>query len=266
MRTVRTVRTRTRPFPLSPLSSPSSPVLTACSVTPLTNKIRAGEEPFVIGVGEGSDRRTDLFAAPAGGGAFTRLTFTRAEEHAPSLSPSGTTVAFLRRTGPDDANWSLVILDLLNNRESVAPIPRAAGTPVSVGWSGDGTRVVVRAQGYLASFSPPRAVWLRAVSLDSVAWADSLTSGLLGDPPRARIGSCGPDVWCVISGADTTRLEGVSGAIPWGTDSMGYFTGSPSAAVWEVRPLGGGRTRRPVWTDAPDGLRELTYQGAKPAS
>ena len=44
--------------------------LTACAVTPLSNRIRVGEEPFVIGVGEGSDAMTDLFAAPAGGGAF----------------------------------------------------------------------------------------------------------------------------------------------------------------------------------------------------
>ena len=42
-------------------------LLTNCSITPLTNKIRVGEEPFVIVVGEGRDGETDLFAAPAGG-------------------------------------------------------------------------------------------------------------------------------------------------------------------------------------------------------
>ncbi len=236
--------------------------LSACSVTPLTNKIRVGEEALVVGIGEGTDGETDLFAAPAGGGSFTRITFTRAEERAPSLSPSGTTIAFLRRTAPGDETWSLVLLDLLNNRESAAPIPKAAGAPSTIGWSGDGAQVVVRAQAMLVTPAPPRATWLRAVPLDSVAWADSVASKSLGDPPRGRIASCGIGAFCVIAGTDTTRLEGITDPIPWGPDSLGYFTGDHA---WEVRPLGGGHTRRPVWTEVPAGLRELTYQRA-PAS
>jgi hypothetical protein len=236
--------------------------LTACGVTPLTSKIRVGEEAFVLGVGEGSDGQTDLFAAPAGGGSFTRITFTRAEEAAPRLSPSGTGVTFLRRNAPGEP-WSLVLLDLLTNRESAAPIPRVVGEPVGIGWSVDGSQVAVRAQGFLVTPTPPRAVWLRAVPLDSVPWADSVTGGLLGQPPKAMIASCG-DVFCVVAGADTTRLQGVREPIPWGPDSLGYFIGS--TAVWEVRPLGGGHTRRPVWTDMPEGLRQLTYQRGSPAS
>lgn len=238
--------------------------LTGCSVTPLTNKIRPGEESFVIGVGEASDGQTDLFAAPAGGGSFTRLTFTRAEERAPSLSPSGTSVAFLRRAGSSDDNWSLVILNLLNNHESVAPMPRAAGDPVAIGWSVEGTRIVVRAQAFLETNISPGPVWLRSVTLDSVGWADSITSGLLGNPARAHIATCGAGGFCIAGGTDTTRLEGITDPIPWGGDSLGYFTGSEK--VWEIRPLGGGHTRRPVWTNVPAGLRGLTYQGGMPSS
>jgi len=232
-------------------------VVLSCSVTPLTSKIRVGEEPIVIGVGEGTDRQTDLFAAPAGGGSFTRLTFTRAEERTPRLSPGGTMVAFLRRTGPEDQAWSLVILDLLNNSESATPVSKAAGQPAAIGWSANGEMVVVRGEAYLVSQSPPRPVWLRPVPLDSIGWADSLTGGLLGDPPRAKIAGCGGG-FCIVSGVDTTRLQGVTNPIPWGTDSIGYFTESQE---WEVRPLAGGHLRRPVWTEVPARLRELTYQG-----
>ena len=36
--------------------------LAGCGVTPLTNRINIGQEPFVIGVGEGSDGFSDLYA------------------------------------------------------------------------------------------------------------------------------------------------------------------------------------------------------------
>jgi hypothetical protein len=231
-------------------------LLTACaSVTPLTNKIRVGEEPFVIAVGEGSDGQTDLYAAPAHGGNFVRLTFTRSEERLPELGPTGTSVAFFRRSTPGQGPWSLVVLDLLTNRESTTPIPQAGGDPVSLGWSRDGGALVMRGAGYLMSVAPPRPLWLRGVPLDSVPWADSTTSEFLGEPPAGRIAAC-PDGFCVVAGEhDTTRLEGVIGPIRWGGDSIGYFAGS----AWEIRPLAGGRSRRPGWTEVPSHLREMTY-------
>jgi hypothetical protein len=91
--------------------------LTACAVTPLSRRIRVGEEPFVIGIGEGSDSMTDLFAAPAGGGEFLRLTFTRAEERLPR-SPEGP-----RRSsagGAGNPRWVLVVLDLRTPRSNAA--------------------------------------------------------------------------------------------------------------------------------------------------
>jgi hypothetical protein len=60
--------TDARPVSSGPLSAHRA---CACH-DPLTNRIKIGDEAFVIGVGEGPDGQTDLYAAPAGGGAFTR--------------------------------------------------------------------------------------------------------------------------------------------------------------------------------------------------
>ena len=250
---------------LLPLTSYLLP-LTSCGVTPLTNKLRVGEEPFVIAVGEGADSATDLFAASAGGGTFVRLTFTRAEELAPRLSPGGTSVAFLRRAEPMSDRWSLVVLDLLTNREEMAPVPQGAGKPQAIGWNQDGSQVVVRTWGHLASPAPPRALWLRVVPLDSSAWADSLTAQLLGEPPAARVGVCKvPDTgYCIFAAnGETTKLDsGVTDPIRWGPDSLAYVTDSGLL----VRPLAGGRPRRPNWTAQPSRLRNFTYHPGKSVS
>lgn len=230
-------------------------LVAGCSVTPLTNKIKVGEESYVVGVGEGSDSMTDLYAAPAGGGVWSRLTFNRGVERLPKLSPDGIKVVFLRRSNGGDP-WSLVVLDLQNNREVSAPIPKAVGEPTAIGWAGDGSQVIVRGAGSLVSPAPPRALWLRSVSLDSVQWADTASSELLGDPPSARIALC-PEGSCVVSGSDTTRLEGVTGPIRWGSDSLAYM----GSTGWEIRPLAGGRVRRPEWTAMPARLRDITYFG-----
>jgi len=228
-------------------------------VTPLTNKIQVGQEPFVVAVGEGPDSMTDLYAVPAGGGSFVRLTFTRAEERAPRLSPGGTSVAFLRRTEPGKEIWSLAVLDLLTNREESAPVPQAAGKPQAVGWSRNGNRVLVKSWGYLVSQAPPRSLWLKAVPLDSTAWADSLTAQLLGEPAAGKIGGCTPPHtgYCIFAATgEVTPLErGITDPASWGPDSLAYLT----SAGLEVRPLAGGRARRPHWSSVPSGLREFTY-------
>ncbi|MGQ0703866.1 MAG: TolB family protein [Gemmatimonadales bacterium] len=241
-------------------------LFTSCGVTPLTNKIRVGEEPFVIAVGEGSDSATDLFAAPASGGSFVRLTFTRAEELAPRLSPRGSSVAFLRRAEPSSDRWSLVVLDLLTNREETAPIPQGAGKPQATGWTADGSQVLVKTWGQLASPAPPRALWLRVVPLDSSAWADSLTGQLLGEPPSARVGVCKvPDTgYCIFAAnGEMTRLDsGVTDPIRWGPDSLAYITASGLL----IRPLAGGRARLPNWSAQPSRLRDFTYHPGKSVS
>src|SRR5688500_20238993 len=106
----------------------------ACALTPISRRIQVGEEPFVIGVGEGSDAMTDLFAAPAGGGAFVRLTFTRSEERLPRLSPEGTAVVFVRREcGAENPRWSLVVLDLLTTTVRRAPVSPGTDPPLHYG-------------------------------------------------------------------------------------------------------------------------------------
>ena len=234
-------------------------LLAGCtSVTPLTNKIQVGQEPFVIGVGEGSDGQTDLYAAPAHGGGFVRLTFTRAEERLPRLDPGGTRLAFVRRPAADQP-WSLVVLDLLTNRENTTPVPRAAGDPVALGWSREGGELVLRSYGPLVSPAPPRSLWLRPVQRDSVEWADSVVTVLLGERPSARLATCPGDTVCVVAERDTTRLPGATRPLRWGPDSIGYLI----EGEWEIRPLRGGRARRPNWNAAPGNLRDLTYGGGE---
>ncbi len=232
-------------------------LLAACAVTPLTNHIAVGEEAFVIGVGEGPDRATDLYAAPASGGSFVRLTFNRLEERAPRLSPSGTSVAFFRGgAGAERPGWSVIVLDLRTNAEHAAEIP-GGGEPERLGWSADGTTVVVLAGGYFAVPAGPGAAALTAIPGPGVPSADSLTQERLGEPPSAVIRRCAGTGLC-ITGADgeTSTLDpGATGAIRWGADSVAYFT--PRGFV--VRPLAGGYSRRPVWNAAPAGLRTLTY-------
>ena len=189
---------------------PFTLLVLGCGVTPLTNKIDVGNEAFVVGVGEGPDSMTDLFAAPAGGGNFARLTFNRAEERAPRLASDGRSVAFQRRAGAA-AEWTLVVLDLLTNQERVEPAPGNSTPPERLGPHGEGV-----------------------------------------------VAPCGAEQ-CVTVGDSATSLGQVTGVMRWGSDSVGYFVGQN----FEVRPLGGGRSRRPLWKQLPANLRELTYHSGK---
>lgn len=238
-------------------------LVAACGVSPLTNKIKVGEEPFVVVVGEGPDSLTDLFAAPAGGGRFIRVTFNRPEERSPRLSPDGSMVAFLRaRSGTKGPPWSLVVLDLLSSAESAGPVPEGAGEPERLGWTRDGRGVVVSAGGFLITPVLPDKVELRPVPGDSVALADSLSREVLGEPPRGMIRECPDGGLCVFAeGGEVTRLDtSATGAVRWSADSLGYFL----PGGFEVRPLGGGRPRRPVWGGAPARLRQITYHPGSP--
>jgi hypothetical protein len=228
--------------------------LTSCAVTPLTNKIAVGEEAFVIAVAKGSDSMTDLFAAPAGGGDFVRLTFNRAEERGPRLAPEGTRVAYLRRPR-DGGPWTLVILDLLSNAEQSAALPVEAGMPEQLGWDADRSVVLRATGGYFRTAVPPAPLRLALVTPDAAARADSATRELLGPVGEGLVRPCATGL-CVVVGDSITPLgAGVSGAVRWGADSVGYF----SSGTFEVRPLGGGYPRRPGWKARPSGLRELSY-------
>jgi hypothetical protein len=234
-------------------------LLAGCGVTPLTNHIKVGEEPFVVAVGEGPDGYTDLFAAPAGSGAFTRLTFNRPEERFPRLSPDGSVVAFLRTNAESPATWSLVFLNLLSNAERTVPLPADAGEPERLGWDSEGKRVVVAAQGYFSAEAPPGAAGLVRVSPAAAAAADSVTRELLGDPPLGMVRECANGGLCIAAATgEVTPLDSAAtGAVRWGGDSVGYFL----PAGFEIRPLTGGHARRPTWSTLPTRLRQLTYHG-----
>lgn len=208
-------------------------LLGGCGVSPLSNRLDPGNEPIVIGVGEGADGHTDLFAASAGGGRFYQLTFTGAEERAPRLSPDGRQVAFLRRNpAGTDTNWTVVRLDLSSGRERLESVPR--GTPPSrLAWEPGGASVVL-------GFG-----------------ADSATREWLGDPPSAWIERCRDEGLCAVTrtGERSALGRGVVEAVRWGGDSVALHT----EAGWEVRPLRGGFSRKPAWQGTPARLRELTY-------
>lgn len=244
-------------------------LLVACrGISPLSNKITPGEEPFVIVVGEGSDGETDLFAASTGGGDVVRLTFTRDLESAPALHPSGSAVAFLRRAaGADPRTW-LVVLNLINAAEREVEIPEAVGQAGRVGWSHDGAALYVGGTTAVAvTPAPPAGLALDVMGASDPrrAAADSSLGVLLGDPPVAQVAPCPGDsassTFCAVGALGTVQPLGefVQGPFRWGADSLGYFDGERLM----VRSLGGGRPRHVAWTRAPDHAREATYSGGR---
>jgi hypothetical protein len=237
-------------------------------VSPLTNQIAVGEEPFLVLVATGRDNQVDLFAGSPGGGVVTRLTFTRDRESSPAVHPAGTAVAFLRRApSPTDSTTWLVVMNLVNAAEREAEVPAEIGAARRVGWSHDGSRLYVSGTyGFAVSPAPPAA--LAPVSLapgdPGIPAADSATSVLLGSPPIARIESCAID--CITSVAQrvcaVTRAgerqdlgAGVRWPFRWGADSMGYFEGGQLM----VRPLAGGKARRIAWTGVPENPGDASY-------
>ena len=244
-------------------------LLAACrGISPLSNKITPGEEPFVIVVGEGNDGETDLFAASTGGGDVVRLTFTRDLESSPALHPSGGAVAFLRRAAGTDPRTWLVVLNLVNAAEREAEVPVAIGQAGLVGWSRDGTMLYVGGTTAVAvTPAPPAGLVLDVVAASDPrrGAADSSLGVLLGDPPVAEVVPCPGDgvapTFCALGATGTVQPLGefVRGTFRWGPDSLGYFDGERLM----VRSLGGGRPRHVAWTRAPSHAREATYSGGR---
>ncbi|MEO8451055.1 MAG: hypothetical protein ABI647_14755 [Gemmatimonadota bacterium] len=233
----------------------------ACTVTPLTNKVAPGNDAFVVVVGEGDDGATDLFAAPAGGGAFTRFTFNRPAEDLPRLDPAGTRLAFLRRGADRDSAVSLVVLDLRDNGEERVILPPPMPYPTGLGWSRDGSALIVRAGQLYRLPASPKLGKVVPVPATEAAGADSLLDELLGDPPQGVARLCGGRACIVAIGGDSLMLgEAARDPVRWGPDSVAYFVGD---AV-EIRPLAGGRTRRPTWSGMPLHARLLTYHPGSP--
>ena len=96
----------------------SGSVVAACNLSPLSNRIKVGEEPIVVFIGEGVDGNTDLFVVPASGGSIMQLTFTPLHESMPRLNTRGDIVAFLRaRDSAATTPTEVVIMNMLNGAE-----------------------------------------------------------------------------------------------------------------------------------------------------
>jgi hypothetical protein len=236
----------------------------ACRVSPLTNQIEVGEEPFVILVGEGEGGQTDLFAGSAAGGEMTRITFSRPHEWAPALDPTGGVVAFFR--APAGGDPRVVFMNLSSASERELLIPPELGPPDRIGWSEDGSRLFLRFPNGLATVQAPPAKGKVLVLTESEAGsAERALAVEIGWPVFGRVEMCreqpsseeNQPLLCVVSPGHepTTLTAGAHSPLRWGGDSVAYMVGTSL----EIRPLGGGRARRPTWTRMPQNPREPTY-------
>lgn len=225
-------------------------VTVAGCVTPLSNRIDVGNEAFIVVVGEGAGGIVDLFAAPAEGGMFRQLTFTRSVEDLPRLGPTGTLLAFVRGDTP-------VILDLITGLETDKPWPEGAGAIEGFGWNAAGDTVVARAgNGIWWSPTGTAAGWTAVPAEQRDAAAD-LTREQVGAPGFGFLGRCEDGgEWCIVTAGGETAIDPAArDPIRWGPDAIAYLARDRI----EIRPLGGGRIRQPTWAAAPAGIRHPTH-------
>lgn len=261
---------------LSRLTSHLLPVvagLVACrgSLSPLSNHIAVGQEPYAVFVADGENDVGDLFAVPAAGGTVFQVTFTRVGESGPALSPDGVVLVFARsRSSADTTRRSVWVLNLLSGAERelfTAPEPGA----LRIGWGPRGDVLYLRTPSQTYRIAPPPAAPdARPVTTDEQAAADSALSVILGEPGFARVVRCesgsassgGEGMLCVATAHGGTQplVRAAHDPARWGPDSVAYFVGPELT----VRPLGGGITRRLRWTKVPVKPREVTFfEGAQ---
>jgi hypothetical protein len=227
------------------------------TLSPLSNRLKVGQESYVVFVADGEEGRGDIFASPPASGTAFQVTFTRLDERAPALSPDGSMLAFLRSSDvTDTTNVSLVVLNLINGAE------RRVAAPVGVTglrWSPDGSALLARSgSGLFRTPAPPQSLALEPVPDAERTGADSLFRILLGSPAigEARACSTGTGVCAWLASGDTLALSS-NGTEPlaWGSDSVGYF--EDGALV--IRPLAGGRTRSIRWSNSFTHPRQPTW-------
>ncbi len=236
----------------------------ACSFSPVNHRIKVGEEPFIVFVGEGIDHHTDIFAVPAGGGSVAQVTFTPLIEKGPRLSPTGEVVAFLRmRDTRPGAHRDVVLMNLLGGGEVTLTLPAEAGAPKVVTWSPNARTLYIRTDhGDWQAAAPPAEPLVTAVPAAETARVDSALDVWLGEPRFARVIACASGGLCIVGPKrDTTALapEGRD-PIRWGSDSVAWF--QPGGMI--VRSLGPGRERRITWTNGPEHPREASYAAGPP--
>jgi hypothetical protein len=215
------------------------------TLSPLSNKLKVGEESYLVMVADGEEGKGDLFAAAPVSGTTYQVTFTRLDERAPALSQDGALLAFLRSLSPgDSAGASLVILNLLNGAER-----RLAAPPgiEALRWAPNGAFLYARGPaGLFRTPAPPAPLALSAVPEAERGTGDSLFRILLGAPPMGEARPCatGAGICASLETGDSLVLSaGASEALAWGGDSVAYL--EEDGLV--VRPLGGGRTRVIRW-------------------
>ncbi|HEY7681215.1 MAG TPA: hypothetical protein VH879_01115 [Gemmatimonadales bacterium] len=248
------------PIPRSPF--PLLLVLLSCrgSLSPLSNKLRVGQEPYVAFAADGEDGLGDLFASGPAGGTPYQITFSRVDEALPALSPDGSMLAFVRTTSGDEKR-RLVVMNLLTGAERWAPL---GGTPSALGWSRDGSRIYVRNQTTEVTLAPPAELGLARVAPAERPVAESALAVLLGDPPLAEVVACdsgrglcaryreGPEQMITATGEAPAR---------WSGDTVAYL----QDGEWVIRPLAGGRTRVLRWARPLAHSRNLTlFPGPRP--
>jgi len=237
------------------------PLVAACSGTlpPLRGQIEVGREAYAIVVAGGDAASGDLYAVRANGGPVIPITFSSVGEMRPALSPDGTRLAFLRgRAVADSTPGSVWVMNLQTGDEREVELPRGAGAPQRVGWSGDGASLTVAAGGglYRAGLLPA-VTQARPVPEPERAAAESNLAVLLGRPVFARVVPCAePGALCVVgdTGSPGLLAEGARDAARWGDDSVAFLVGN----AIEVRPVGPGRARRVEWSGVPGRAREMT--------
>jgi hypothetical protein len=233
----------------------------ACgTLPPLRGKIDVGREPYAVFVG-GSGASGDLYAVRADGGPAFPITYTPVAELAPALAPNGTDLAFLRSQSLRDTTPASVwVMNLLNGSERELELPKVAGIPEQVGWSDDGTAVIVRTgQGLYQFDAPPAKPDARPVPAADYAVAESSLAVLLGDPVFARVVLCQrPSDLCLTTrrGAPGILAQAARDPVRWGTDSVAFLVGDN---LLQIRPLAKGRPRALNWSNVPARPRQLTF-------
>ena len=233
--------------------------LTSCriSMSPLQNRMAPGEEPFAVFVADGEAGLGDLYAIRTDGGTTVPVTYTRVSETAPSLSPTGTALAFIREgvTG-DPTSRRVVVMNLLNGNERV--IPSSDVPPDAVAWSADAAILYIKADTeILAAAALPAGASVRTLEGLEVARADSAFWSLLGTPAFGRAVECPEGGVCVLlpDGTRSVLAADGRGGVRWGSDSVGYFVGPD----FVVRPLGAGRARELKLLPRRENPREMTF-------
>jgi hypothetical protein len=233
------------------------------TLSPLSNKLKIGQEAYVILVADGEDDLGDLFASSTGGGPRFQLTFTRVEERLPALAADGISLAFVRSRAPGDTTSEHVaVMNLLNGAERQVALPAGARVD-AIAWSADGAQLFVRAGGQvLASAAPPAPTAFAPLTSAGTEPEDGPFRIVLGTPPAGFMTSCpGGSGLCVrLQDGSTVPLAAEGrGALRWSGDSVAYLEGDG----YVVRPLTGGRTRALSWEPALGHPREATmYPGS----